>query len=283
MKPRTMAVPMSGWARMSTQAKPVTMSSGPMIRRSAASSSRRRVMKSAANRVRASFISSDGCRRNCPKPTQRLDPMACTPRPGTSTTKSRRERHQHDQRAEAPQLAVVEADGQPQDDGADRHPHGLPDEDGPRRAVGGDGDDRGRRAHHDEPDDAEQDDVEQQQRRDRNAVAADADAETLGVGRPAVRHRALTGGGRLRPRGRSPAGPGRRVPLRRGDAAGSTSWRPPPLGAGAPLCPVRHPMHAASLPHRATEVADRGHGPATDARVGTAGDHVNFATVRKSP
>ena len=89
MKPRTIAVPMSGWARISTQAKPVTMSSGPMMRRSAASSSRRRVMKSAANRVRASFINSDGCRRNCPKPTQRLDPMAWTPRPGTSTTKRR--------------------------------------------------------------------------------------------------------------------------------------------------------------------------------------------------
>ena len=88
MKPRTMAVPMSGWARMSTQAKPVTRSSGPMMRRSAASSSRRRVMKSAAKRVRASFISSEGCSRNCPNPTQRLEPMACTPRPGTSTTKS---------------------------------------------------------------------------------------------------------------------------------------------------------------------------------------------------
>ena len=88
MKPSTMAVPMSGWARIRTQAKPVTMSSGPMMRRSAASSSRRRAMKSAAKRVRASFISSDGCSRNWPKPTQRLDPMACTPRPGTSTTKS---------------------------------------------------------------------------------------------------------------------------------------------------------------------------------------------------
>ena len=87
MKPSTIAVPMSGWTRIKTQAKPVTIRSGPMIRRSAASSSRRRVMKSAAKRVRASFISSDGCNRNCPKPTQRLDPMAWTPRPGTSTTK----------------------------------------------------------------------------------------------------------------------------------------------------------------------------------------------------
>ena len=60
-----------------------------MMRRSVASSSRRRAMKSAAKNVRASFMSSEGCRRNCPNPTQRLEPMAWTPRPGTSTTKRR--------------------------------------------------------------------------------------------------------------------------------------------------------------------------------------------------
>ena len=70
------------------------------------------------------------------------------------------ERHEEDQRAEAAQLSVVEANGHIQGDGADRHPHGLPDEDGVGRAVGGDGDDRRRRADHHEPDEAEQHHVE---------------------------------------------------------------------------------------------------------------------------
>src|ERR1700685_1203533 len=81
MKPRTIAVPMSGWARVSTQAKPVTVRSGPVVRRAA------------------------GARR------------------------------------------LVAAEG---------HPHAVPEEDGVGRAVGGDGDDGGRRAHHHEPDEAEQ-------------------------------------------------------------------------------------------------------------------------------
>ena len=50
------------------------------------------------------------------------------------------------------------------------------------------------------------------------------------------------------------------------------SRQPLPVGADA-LCPsVRHPMHHTSVPHTVTEVGDE-----------TGRDHVNFATVRKSP
>ena len=68
-----------------------------------------------------------------------------------------------------------------------------------------------------------------------------------------------------------PSRPGRvrRAPVR--------CWRrrhgAPPGDAGAPLCTVRHPMHAASLPHR--------HGGPS--RWSRWEGHVNFATVRKSP
>ena len=56
------------------------------MRRSVAPSSSRRVIRSAAKTVSASFISSEGCRRNWPKPIHRLDPCTWTPRPGTRTT-----------------------------------------------------------------------------------------------------------------------------------------------------------------------------------------------------
>ena len=149
-------MPMSGWARISTQAKPVTRISGPMMRRSVASSSRRRAMKSAAKRVSASFMSSEGCRRNCPKPTHRLDPMACTPRPGTSTTKRSPKVREQQQGAEAAQAPVVDPQRHTERHGADGHPHDLADEDGPGCAVGGDGDDRRGRPDHDQADEAEQ-------------------------------------------------------------------------------------------------------------------------------
>ena len=73
-------------------------------------------MKSAANSVRASFISSDGCRRNCPKPTQRLDPIGGGTEARDQHHEEEAERHQEDEGAEPPQLAVVEADGRPQRD-----------------------------------------------------------------------------------------------------------------------------------------------------------------------
>ena len=88
MQPSTVAVPISGWARIRTQAKPVTMSTGPMMRRSAESSSIRRATKSATNSVSANFMSSEGCMRNWPKPTHRLDPSVWTPKPGTRTMHS---------------------------------------------------------------------------------------------------------------------------------------------------------------------------------------------------
>ena len=156
MNPRTIAVPMSGWARIRTQAKPVTRISGPMMRRSVAPSSSRRVMKSAAKSVSASFMSSEGCRRNCPKPTQRLDPMTSHPEPGHQDDEEEPDRHHEQQGADPPQLAVVDAHRQPQRHHTDRHPHGLPDQDRPRRAVGRDGDHRGGGSDHHEPDHAEQ-------------------------------------------------------------------------------------------------------------------------------
>ena len=82
MHPRTMAVPRSGCITMSSPAEAVTMRSGPMMRRSVAPSSSRRVIRSAAKIVRASFISSEGCRRNWPKPIQRLEPCDVDPEAG---------------------------------------------------------------------------------------------------------------------------------------------------------------------------------------------------------
>ena len=254
MTPRTMAVPMSGWARISTQAKPVTMSSGPMMRRSAASSSRRRVMKSAANDGEGELHQLGGLQAELPEadPAARAHGVHAEARDQHHEEEA--ERHQHDERAEAPQLAVVEADGEPEHDGADRHPHDLADQDGPRRPVGGDGDDRGRRAHHDEPDEAEQDDVDEQQRRDRDRGGCRCGCRALG----AAAWRCATSVarcGRLR-LGRGADGAG--VVCRSDGAMLRVNVTTPlPLGAGAPLCPVRHPMHASSLPHGATEVADR--------------------------
>ncbi len=132
------------------------------------------------------------------------------------------ERHQQDERAEPAQLAVVETDREPKGQGADRHPHCLTDEDGPRCAVGGDRDDGGGRAHHHEADEAEQDDVEQEQRRDREAATADADADAgvrLADG-PAVHGGARRAGAvLLRRAGRGAVRTGPAPPFRGGHAA----------------------------------------------------------------
>src|SRR6202453_4638237 len=83
---------------------------------------------------------------------------------------------------------------------------------------------------------------------------------------------------------RSPGGAAGRCGAPSGRCCALTSCDPLLLGAGAPHSPVRHPMHVVSLPHRASEVADR-----VAARPGAGdedgdghklGAHVNFATVR---
>ena len=94
--------------------------------------------------------------------------------PGTRTTSSKPNRDEEQERAEPAQLAVVDSQGQAQDDHADGHPHALADQDGPGRAVGRDGDHRRGRAHHHEPDHAEQSDHDQQERRGRHGPAGDA-------------------------------------------------------------------------------------------------------------
>ncbi len=58
---------------------------GAMTCLDGASRSVRRTAMSAANTTRASFMSSDGWMRRRPKPIQRAEPPAATPRPGTST------------------------------------------------------------------------------------------------------------------------------------------------------------------------------------------------------
>ena len=80
-----------------------------MMRRSVASSSRRRAMKSAAKSVSASFMSSEGCRRNWPKPTQRLEPIGVHAEARDEHDEEEAEGHEQEQGAEAPQLAVVDA------------------------------------------------------------------------------------------------------------------------------------------------------------------------------
>ncbi len=162
--PSTMAVPKSGCATISTPAQPVTRRSGPMIRRSGAPSSSRLVIRSAAKTVSASFINSDGWSRNWPKPTHLLEPCTWTPSPGTRTTSRSRKVMPSRSGAQSAEFAVVEADRQRERDDADRHPHALPDEDGPRTSIERDGDHRRGGTDHHQPDHAEQRDHDEEDR-----------------------------------------------------------------------------------------------------------------------
>ncbi len=199
-------------------------------------------------------------------------PHGVHPEAGHQHDEEEPERHQEEQGAEPPQLAVVDAQGQPQRHDADRHPHGLPDQDRPRRAVGRDGDHRGGGADHHEPDDAQQRDVDEQHGRDRELAPADTHA-----GRSVRAWRWPRAGrrpGGSRSRGRRPwrTRPAQPRSAGRRGAPLSASRQPPPPGVDALVSPVRHPMHGTSFPHRMAEVADE-----------AAPGHVNFATVRKSP
>ena len=156
MHPRTMAVPRSGCITMSSPAEAVTKRSGPMMRRSVAPSSSRRVIRSAAKIVSASFISSEGCRRNWPKPIHRLEPCAWTPRPGTRTTRRRKNVTTRRSGASRRSLRWSKRTATPNAMTPTAHPHGLSDENGPWAAVEGDGDHRRGGADHHQADDAEQ-------------------------------------------------------------------------------------------------------------------------------
>ncbi len=147
-----------------------------MMRRSVASSSSRRAMKSAAKSVSGELHQLGGLQAELPEahPAARAHGVHAEAR--DEHDEEEREGDEEQRRAEAPQPPVVDADGQPQRHQADRHPHRLADQDRVRRAVGVDGDDRRGRPDHDEPDDAEQRDVGQQDGRDRELAPADAQA-----------------------------------------------------------------------------------------------------------
>ena len=80
-----------------------------MMRRSVAPSSSRRVIRSAAKTVSASFISSEGWRRNWPKPTHRLEPCDVDPETGHQDDEEKEEGDPEQERAQPAELAVVEA------------------------------------------------------------------------------------------------------------------------------------------------------------------------------
>ena len=226
MQPRTSAVPMSGCFRMRTPEMPSTARTGTMTVFGSAAAWVRRVSRSAANTARASFISSDGCTCSIPNPIHRDDPPADTPRWGTSTTTSRPMVTTTRGAPDLAPLAVVHAGEEDQGAGADPHVHGLADEDGPRRPVEAEGDDRRGRAHHDQAEDAEH------ARPGRPVAGA--------VGTRASRPRRAGAGVRRRPGARAVAGPGRGPRPHRGGRA----RRMAPAGRG----PGRH----CSLSHRAT-------------------------------
>ncbi len=127
-----------------------------MIRRSGAPSSSRRVIRSAAKTVSASFINSDGWSRNWPKPTHRLEPCTCTPSPGTRTTSRSRKVMPRRSGLSRRSLRWSKRTASVERDDADRHPHALADEDGPRTSVERDGDHRRSGTDHHQPDHAEQ-------------------------------------------------------------------------------------------------------------------------------
>ena len=267
MHPRTMAVPRSGCITMSSPAEAVTKRSGPMMRRSVAPSSSRRVIRSAVKIVSASFISSEGCRRNWPKPIHRLDPWACTPRPGTRTTRRRRKVTPKRSGASRRSLRWSKRTATPNAMTPTRHPHGLSDEDGPGAAVEGDGDHRRGGADHHQADDAEEahDDGEHRPGRqfgDRRCEPRRRSFLGPGSPRPLPWHqpraRPLTRGGRPGCRARCRA----RLPR----VARTRRHRSPPSTAREKR--ARHPTHVPSFPHGAARVVEC--------------RHVIFATERKS-
>ncbi len=142
------------------------------------------------------------------------------------------ERRHEDDRAQPSQLAVVETHGEAERDHADRHPHALSDEDRPGTAVGRDGDHRRRRPDHHEADDAEQCDVHEQQRRDRDPPAGDLQL-------PAVGPRALaSGSGRPAPCRGARARAGARAEPERAGVITIAPPQPPWHGRAALLGPT---------------------------------------------
>ena len=262
MKPRTMAVPMSGWARIRTQAKPVTRISGPddaavggVLIEAAGDEVRgeeREGQLHQLGRLQAELPEADPSAR----------PHGVHAEAGHQHDEEEPERHEEEQRAEPPQLAVVDAHGQPQRHDADRHPHGLPDQDRPRRAVGRDGDHRGGGPDHHEPDDAEQRDVDEQDGRERQLAPADVHPVVGSL----VRRRA----GAVRPR---PSRVRRLAPARRGRGRRRAARR---RHAVAPWAWTRP---SARSDTRCTAPVSRTGRPKWRSGPG----HVNFATVRKSP
>ena len=80
---------MSGCLRISSDEMPRMARTGTITARVSQLRSTRRVRRSAAKTMSASFISSEGWIRNWPNPIHRDDPPAVTPRPGTRTATSR--------------------------------------------------------------------------------------------------------------------------------------------------------------------------------------------------
>ena len=147
-------MPRSGCSTSSVISNTVTGTTGEIAYRQRCSAACRATSTCAPHRVSATFTASDGCTENEPSANQALDPLR------TSPDDQHRDQRQHPdhQHGRGQRAQPARRDAQP--DVEHQQPghaeHQLPGEHRVRRAVRGVGLDRGRREHHDQPEQREQ-------------------------------------------------------------------------------------------------------------------------------